>query len=343
MDKNVLRRLAGIDTVTEKKWSGSVEPHKHPPEDLFGAGSAAAIATWLKNTHVELKDAMSALNFYINRAGENLSAERIAELDSAKSELRKLFGVKEEGFDLAALRRAAGLPVAEKEDKEEESEEKEEESEEEKEEESEEEKEEESEEEKEEESEEEKEDKEEEMAALFKKIADEAEGKTGDELLDIIKSVYHTGVADGTATVAAVAEVKETAVTEGIVLSKQDLVGIAEFIFEKIKGTANLTQPNIKKLVQGYIPGISVDVEQLVTAMLKDRGLAESGPRHFGLCDLGNIGKVTVALAEAGLPVNLKPVAGNFFFHFTSTAEMNSAKNIAQPLIDRSKEWPFSK
>ena len=319
MDKNVLRRLAGIDTVTEKKWSGSVEPHKHPPEDLFGAGSAAAIATWLKNTHVELKDAMSALNFYINRAGENLSAERIAELDSAKSELRKLFGVKEEGFDLAALRRAAGLPVAEKEDKEEESEEKEE------------------------ESEEEKEDKEEEMAALFKKIADEAEGKTGDELLDIIKSVYHTGVADGTATVAAVAEVKETAVTEGIVLSKQDLVGIAEFIFEKIKGTANLTQPNIKKLVQGYIPGISVDVEQLVTAMLKDRGLAESGPRHFGLCDLGNIGKVTVALAEAGLPVNLKPVAGNFFFHFTSTAEMNSAKNIAQPLIDRSKEWPFSK
>jgi hypothetical protein len=34
---------------------------------------------------------MSMLNFYINRAGKNLPAERLKVLDEAKIELRKLF------------------------------------------------------------------------------------------------------------------------------------------------------------------------------------------------------------------------------------------------------------
>jgi hypothetical protein len=38
------------------------------------------------------RSAMSMLNFYINRAGKNLSAERYAVLNDAKQELRKLFG-----------------------------------------------------------------------------------------------------------------------------------------------------------------------------------------------------------------------------------------------------------
>jgi hypothetical protein len=36
--------------------------------------------------------AMSMLNFYINRAGKHLTAERRARLEAAKDELRRLFG-----------------------------------------------------------------------------------------------------------------------------------------------------------------------------------------------------------------------------------------------------------
>ena len=38
------------------------------------------------------RSAMSMLNFYINRAGRNLSAERRACLEAAKDELRRLYG-----------------------------------------------------------------------------------------------------------------------------------------------------------------------------------------------------------------------------------------------------------
>lgn len=38
------------------------------------------------------RSAMSMLNFYVNRAGRNLPAERRAILDAAKDELRALFG-----------------------------------------------------------------------------------------------------------------------------------------------------------------------------------------------------------------------------------------------------------
>lgn len=38
------------------------------------------------------RSAMSMLNFYINRAGRNLPAERRARLEAAKEELRVLFG-----------------------------------------------------------------------------------------------------------------------------------------------------------------------------------------------------------------------------------------------------------
>jgi len=38
------------------------------------------------------QSAMSMLNFYINRAGENLTKERRSVLERAKTELKKLFG-----------------------------------------------------------------------------------------------------------------------------------------------------------------------------------------------------------------------------------------------------------
>lgn len=201
MDKNALRRLAGIDTLTEKKWSGEVKAKEHPPEGLFADGSATEIAAWLKSAHDDFKGAMSALNFYINRAGEGLTAERKAELESAKGALRKVFGVSESVLDLAYMRKIAGLPVAEAETEEdaeegEEKEEKEEEipdtpeaSEED------------DEAEKEEGAAEEKEKEEgpEDHEESLKAIAAAAEGKTGDELLDLIKKVYQAGVDDGCA------------------------------------------------------------------------------------------------------------------------------------------------
>jgi len=41
---------------------------------------------------VPFQSAMSMLNFYINRAGDNLPPERKKVLSQAKKELRKLFG-----------------------------------------------------------------------------------------------------------------------------------------------------------------------------------------------------------------------------------------------------------
>lgn len=77
--------------LQEKKWSGDVKTKKHPPENLFADGSADDIVKWLKSEHSELQSAMGALNFYVNRAGKNLSAERKGVLDSAKTKLEKAY------------------------------------------------------------------------------------------------------------------------------------------------------------------------------------------------------------------------------------------------------------
>jgi len=74
--------------LQELKWSGDVKPKKHPPEGLFAEGSAAEIVAWLKSAHKDEAGAMAALNFYINRAGKNLSATRRATLESAKKKLQ---------------------------------------------------------------------------------------------------------------------------------------------------------------------------------------------------------------------------------------------------------------
>ncbi|MGB8769536.1 MAG: DUF3175 domain-containing protein [Candidatus Korobacteraceae bacterium] len=63
----------------------------HPPEGLF-TKSAATIAKTLATKKVSPKgpaSGMRMLTYYINRAGHNLSAERRAELEKAKSLLSK--------------------------------------------------------------------------------------------------------------------------------------------------------------------------------------------------------------------------------------------------------------
>jgi hypothetical protein len=76
--------------LTEKQWIGDVKEKWHPPEGFF-TKSASAIASGLKGSSKDLKQAMSRLNFYINRGGSNLSAEDLERLQSAKEKLHNLY------------------------------------------------------------------------------------------------------------------------------------------------------------------------------------------------------------------------------------------------------------
>lgn len=77
-------------------WSEKVKTKKHPKEGLFASGSATEIAAWLKKSHEDLKDAMAALNFYVNRAGKNLSDTQKAKLAHVKTLLHAAGEKKEE-------------------------------------------------------------------------------------------------------------------------------------------------------------------------------------------------------------------------------------------------------
>ena len=86
-----------------KKWSKRVM-EKSDAMDLqsgvFKLKSAPAIARSLKRSSEAshrrksspFRSAMSMLNFEINRAGKNLTQERLRVLNQAKVELRKVFG-----------------------------------------------------------------------------------------------------------------------------------------------------------------------------------------------------------------------------------------------------------
>lgn len=78
--------------LKEDKWSGSVETKWHPPENLFSDGSAEEIATTLSQESEDLQQAMSRLMFYVNRAGDNLSAARKNVMTRAEKLLRDKFG-----------------------------------------------------------------------------------------------------------------------------------------------------------------------------------------------------------------------------------------------------------
>jgi len=74
--------------MATKKWSAKVDTDStHPDEGIFKK-SASAIAKALATKKVSPKgpaSGMQMLNFYINRAGKNLSQERHAELEKAKT------------------------------------------------------------------------------------------------------------------------------------------------------------------------------------------------------------------------------------------------------------------
>jgi hypothetical protein len=86
-----------------KRWSKKVTEESHALDlewNVFTWDDPRKIASSLKRSAEAstqrkaqpFQSAMSMLNFYINRAGSNLSKERKAVLNQAKTELRKLFG-----------------------------------------------------------------------------------------------------------------------------------------------------------------------------------------------------------------------------------------------------------
>jgi len=80
--------------VTETSSALSLEPR------VFAQSDPRKIALSLKRSAersrrrkgTSFQSAMSMLNFYINRAGRNLSPTRRARLEKAKTELRELYG-----------------------------------------------------------------------------------------------------------------------------------------------------------------------------------------------------------------------------------------------------------
>lgn len=86
-----------------RKWSAKVMQRSDALDLEHGAfkkPSARAIALSLKRSADRSKrrkagpyqSAMSMLNFYINRAGKNLTAAQLSKLERAKDELRVLYG-----------------------------------------------------------------------------------------------------------------------------------------------------------------------------------------------------------------------------------------------------------
>ena len=85
--------------ATKSKWSAEVHTDAtHPHEGLFNE-DAATIARELASREVSPKgpaSGMRMLNFYINRAGKNLSSERHAELEKAKAQLSDIIAKQKE-------------------------------------------------------------------------------------------------------------------------------------------------------------------------------------------------------------------------------------------------------
>jgi len=88
-----------------KKWSQKVTASSNAMDlekDVFKQRSAKKIADSLKHSAEDstrrkaspFRSAMSMLNFYMNRAGAQLSKSRRARLEKAKDELRKDFDRK---------------------------------------------------------------------------------------------------------------------------------------------------------------------------------------------------------------------------------------------------------
>ena len=89
--------------MAKRQWSQDVTEHSDAldlDEGVFTKTDPKEIAQSLKRSAehskrrkgTPLQSAMGMLNFYINRAGDNLSKANREKLEQAKDELRRLFG-----------------------------------------------------------------------------------------------------------------------------------------------------------------------------------------------------------------------------------------------------------
>lgn len=89
--------------VKRKRWSQRVTENSNALDlerGVFSKDDPRGIARSLKRSadgsrrrkSNPFRSAVSMLNFYINRAGKNLSKKRLSRLEAAKNELRELYG-----------------------------------------------------------------------------------------------------------------------------------------------------------------------------------------------------------------------------------------------------------
>lgn len=275
MDKNQLKRLAGLPVVTERQTFAKLKV-KTPPQGLFMEASKADVCTWLKENHSDYASAVATLNKQITAAGRTLDVARRAMLEACKDELRKAYGVKEalEPFDMQLLRKMAGLapaaePVVEKEEEDDPTASAE--------------------------GDDPAEEVEDEMPAIIAKIAAKVEGKTGDELIELIQKVYDAGFKDGE-------EAHEAEAPEG----KEEVKEATDSKGKEIKAARKpkAAQPTPTGNLTAFI---GVDKED-------------------------DAGWLAVELAKAGLTVDMEEAMGVFYFNFKNKADEAKATKIAAKL-----------
>lgn len=107
--KGAVKKSASKKTARKaapKKWSKKVTQTSNAMDlekDIFKSKDGKKIALSVKHSAEKSKrkkagpfqSAMSMINFYENRAGDNLNAAQRKVLDDSKNELRKLFGREE--------------------------------------------------------------------------------------------------------------------------------------------------------------------------------------------------------------------------------------------------------
>ena len=97
--------MAKNGKIGDKNWSGEVTRNSNAldlEQGVFTWKNPKRIALSLKQSAdastrrkaAPFRSAMSMLVFYINRAGHNLDSDQKAILEQAKTELRKLYGIK---------------------------------------------------------------------------------------------------------------------------------------------------------------------------------------------------------------------------------------------------------
>jgi len=106
MAKSTTKKKSKKKTGKTKKWSKKVNETSDAMDlekGVFKGNDPKKIAQSLKRSAKHshrrkaspFQSAMSMLNFYINRGGDNLSASKKKTLEDAKDELRKAFGREE--------------------------------------------------------------------------------------------------------------------------------------------------------------------------------------------------------------------------------------------------------